>query len=152
MIKTESEYRKAVVKVREERQRIEGEQFRLKQESVPDDLINLALDPLISFMLQLEEEIQFYERIKRGVFPSLNNLGGIGNLLVALRINKGISQKDLAHRLGVKESQISRDEKNEYRGASIERVSEVLKALGAQVVSHVNTEVRDVSSLAEASA
>jgi transcriptional regulator with XRE-family HTH domain len=85
------------------------------------------------------------------VFPSLSNLDGIGNLLVALRVNNDISQKELANRLGVKESQVSRDEKNEYRGASIEKVSEVLKVLGAQVVSHVNTDVKDISPLAEVS-
>lgn len=151
MIKTESEYRKAVSKVREERQRIETERSRLKKDGVPDDLLSLAIDPLTSFMLQLEEEIQFYERIKRGVFPSLENLGGIGNLLVALRINKCMSQKELANRLGVKESQVSRDEKNEYRGASIEKVNEVLKALSARIVSHVNTDVGDESPLASAS-
>jgi len=142
MIKTDSEYKKAVEKVRDERRRIDAEQNRLKKEGVPKDLIQLAIDPLASFTMQLEEEIHFYENIKRGVFPELQNLEGLGRLLIALRINRNIQQKELAQALGVTESQVSRDERNEYQGASIEKIREVLKVLGVNMISEIDTKIR----------
>ena len=60
-----------------------------------------------------------------------------GQLLVALRVAQGISQRELAERLGVHESQVSRDERNEYHGVTLERAQRVLDALGAEVRSMV---------------
>ncbi len=142
MIKTESEYKRAVEKVREERQRTEAEQIRLKKEGVPDDLISLAIGPLASFTMQLEEEISFYEGIKQGVFPEVHNLSGLGRILVALRINKNIPQKELAKKLGVSEAQVSRDERNEYFGASIEKIKAVLDALEGNLISEIDMRVQ----------
>jgi DNA-directed RNA polymerase specialized sigma subunit len=142
MIKTESEYVKAVKKIEEERSRIEAEQARLAKEGVPEDLIHLAIDPLASFAMQLEEEVRFYEDIKRGVFPKVHNLSGLGRLLIALRINRGIQQKELAKKLGVSEAQVSRDERNEYRGASLEKVQDVLGALEGDLVSGMEMQIR----------
>jgi len=39
-------------------------------------------------------------------------------MLAALRIARGVSQRDLAGRLGVHESQVSRDKRNEYQVSS----------------------------------
>ena len=46
----------------------------------------------------------------------LSRLTAIGRLLTALRIAGGLAQRELAQRLGVDESQVSRDERNEYFG------------------------------------
>jgi hypothetical protein len=75
-----------------------------------------VIDPMESFHLQLHEEVESYERLKRGEFPELDNLRGLGHLLIAVRIAQGVSQRELARRLGVHESQVSRDERNEYFG------------------------------------
>ncbi len=142
MIKTDAEYRNAVKKVRDERLRITAEQSRLKKEGVSEKLIHLAIDPLATFTMQLEEEIRFYEDTKQGVFPALHNLSGIGRLLIALRIHKNMQQKDLAKMLGVSEAQVSRDERNEYHGASIEKVRAVLEALEGNLVSGIELQRR----------
>ncbi len=63
------------------------------------------------------------------------NLHGLGRSLVALRIARGISQRDLAERLGVHESQVSRDERNDYHGVTVERATRVLDALKVQMKS-----------------
>ena len=86
-----------------------------------------------SFHLQLQEEVTSYERLKRGEYEDLENLRGLGHLLVSLRITRGITQRELASRLDVHESQVSRDERNEYHGVSVDRVTKVLEALGAQL-------------------
>ena len=83
----------------------------------------------------MQEEIGRYERLKRGEFDEVQNLEGLGRLFVALRIAKGISQRELAERLGVHESQVSRDERNEYHNITVDRASRILDALGVRMRS-----------------
>jgi DNA-binding Xre family transcriptional regulator len=101
--------------------------------------IKRALDPVRSFHEQLKEEVESYERLKRGEFDELRNFEGLGRLLIALRIAKRVSQRDLAERLGIHESQVSRDERNEYHGVTVERANRVLEALGVEVLSVVES-------------
>lgn len=51
------------------------------------------------------------------------------------RIALGITQAELAKRLGVSEPQVSRDERNEYQGITSDRASRVLDALGVRMRS-----------------
>lgn len=44
-----------------------------------------------------------------------------------------MSQRDLAEKLGIDESGVSRDERNEYHGITTERAQRILDALGAKV-------------------
>lgn len=76
-------------------------------------------------------------RLRRGEFGELENLGGLGQLLIGLRIAKGITQRQLAERLGVSETMVSRDERNEYHGITVDRARRVLDALGARLVTRV---------------
>lgn len=81
------------------------------------------------------QELEAYERLKRGDFGQLVNLKGLGRQLIALRIARGLTQRQLAERLGVHESQVSRDERNDYHGITVERAQRVLEALSAQMKS-----------------
>jgi len=74
------------------------------------------MNPLRSFNLQLEEEVEAYERLKRRDLGELENLHGLGRMLVALRIALGLTQRELAQRLGVNESQVSRMSGMNIRG------------------------------------
>ena len=56
-------------------------------------------------------------------------------MLVALRIARGLTQRELSGRLGVHESQVSRDERNEYHGVTVDRASRVLDAMDVQLKS-----------------
>lgn len=67
-------------------------------------------------------EVEQYERLKRGQ-------------LDALRIAQGMTQSELAARLGVHESSVSRDERNAYHGITVECASRVLDALGVELRS-----------------
>ena len=51
-----------------------------------------------------------------------------------------ISQRELAKRLNVHESQVSRDERNEYFGVSVERAVKVLDALGVRLRTRIEVE------------
>lgn len=79
-----------------------------------DDEPKRALDPLRSFHLRFKEEVQSYERLKRGELGEFFNLHSLRHMLVTLRIARGLTRRELAVRLGIHESQVSRDERNEY--------------------------------------
>ena len=135
MIRNESEYQEALSRLEEERKRLEEHRGRLAEMGLKDDELKRVLDPLRSFHLQLEEEVQSYERLKRGDLGEFFNLHGLGHMLVALRIARGLTQRELATRLGIHASQVSRDERNEYHGITVDRASRVLDAMGVQLRS-----------------
>ena len=96
---------------------------------------------MLSFHLQLEEEVEGYEKLKRGDLGEFKNLHGIGRALVALRIALGLSQRDLSQKLELHESQVSRDERNEYHGITLDRASRILDALGVDLLSRFKSPV-----------
>ena len=135
MIRNETEYQEAIARLSEEQERLA--QYRSKLKELTNEEIKRVIDPMESFQLQLREEVESYERLKRGEFDELENLRGLGHLLIALRISRGISQRELAERLGVHESQVSRDERNEYFGVKLERAAKVLDALNVRLRTQV---------------
>jgi ribosome-binding protein aMBF1 (putative translation factor) len=135
MIRNEAEYQEAVKRLTEERARHRAHKAELARMGLKPKEIKRAMDPLRSFSLQLEEEVEAYERLKRGDLGELDNLHGLGRTLVALRIALGLTQRQLAERLEVNESQVSRDERNEYHGVTVDRASRILDALGVTLRS-----------------
>ena len=137
MIRNESEYQEAVGRLRDESARLEQHRSGLAEHGLTNEEINRAMEPLLSFHEQLKEEVESYERLKRGEFGAFENFRGIGRLLIAARIYRGMSQRELADRLEVHESTVSRDERNEYHGITMERATRVLDALGLLVRTQV---------------
>jgi ribosome-binding protein aMBF1 (putative translation factor) len=137
MIRNETEYQEASERLAQERQRLVEHKARLKTAGLADDEIKRVNDPFESFHLQLKEEVESYEKLKRGEFDELDNLRGLGHLLISIRIAQGLSQRDLAKRLNVHESQVSRDERNEYFGITLERAIRLLDALNVKLRTQV---------------
>jgi ribosome-binding protein aMBF1 (putative translation factor) len=134
VIRSESEYREAVKRIGDEQDRITAYEVSLReQEKLPEEAIARALAPIRSFHLQMVEKVQSYERLRRGEVQELQNLRGFGHLLIALRIARGLSQRQLAEQLGVHETQVSRDERNEYFGITLERAAKILDSLGIRI-------------------
>ena len=129
MIKTEVAYKKALEKLQEDKIFIQNQKKVLEEIGLTNDQVEKALQPSITFHEQLKEEVIYYERIRRGEFEPIINLHNLGKSLIAFRIYLGLSQQELADRLGVSASQVSRDERNEYYGATIERIQEVMEAM-----------------------
>mgnify|MGYP000858099043 FL=1 len=130
MIKTETEYQECLKRLESDSRVIQEQRRKLEELKLSSEQIDLAMEPVLSFNAQLKEEVEWYERVKRRDFGVFTQLTEIGPLLVALRIANGISQSELARRLSVDVSQISRDERNDYHGISIERAERVVAALG----------------------
>jgi len=133
MIRSEAEYQHTVKQLDEQAERMRKQRAELEAMGLGEEEVKRAMDPVESFHIQLREEAETYERLKRGEFEEFRNFRGLGQLLVALRIAQGLSQRELAERLGVHESQVSRDERNEYHGVTVERAERILEALGAEV-------------------
>ena len=142
MIRNEAEYQEAVQRLKAESARHQAHEVALKRMGLKPDEVKRAMDPLRSFALQLEEEVEGYERLRRGDLGEIENLHGLGRTLVALRIALGLTQRQLAERLGVHESQVSRDERNEYQGVTVDRVSRLLDALGVTLTSVFQSPLR----------
>jgi ribosome-binding protein aMBF1 (putative translation factor) len=143
VIRNESEYKEAVARLTAEDTRLAEHKVRLRDAGLDSIEIKRVLDPMHSFHLQLSEEVESYERLKRREFDELENFKGAGRLLVALRIAQNVTQRDLAKRLGVHESQVSRDERNEYFGITLERASRIIDALGLRLRTKVDVEAID---------
>lgn len=137
MIRNETEYQEATARLAEEHARLTEHRARLKQAGLSDEELKRVMDPMESFHLQLKEEVESYERLKRREFDEFDNFRGFGHLLISLRIAQGISQRELAKRLDVHESQVSRDERNEYFGITLERAVKVLEALNVRLRTKV---------------
>lgn len=90
---------------------------------------------LESQLAELREQIAEYEALKSGELPvlSLDSLEELPQALIRARIAAGLTQRELAERLGLKEQQVQRYEATEYASAGLARVSEVARALGIRV-------------------
>jgi len=132
MIRSEQEYQKALERLEKDQSVMAEQRKQLRALELGADEVARAMQPLESFHEQLREEVEVYERMKRGDLGALQNLTSIGRWLIGVRIAKGLTQQELAERLAVAPSQVSRDESNEYHGISVERAQRILEALGVR--------------------
>src|SRR5690242_9614488 len=81
---------------------------------------------------QLEEELREYDQLKSGdlKLPKIDRIDEIAPFIVKLRIAKGVSQTELANRLGVSKQVISRYEDGDYQTVGVGRLQEILDAIG----------------------
>jgi transcriptional regulator with XRE-family HTH domain len=76
----------------------------------------------------------------RSEFDARENLRGLGHLLISLRIAQGISQRELAKRLNVHESQVSRDGETRISESRANGLSRILEALNVRLRTRVEIE------------
>jgi DNA-directed RNA polymerase specialized sigma subunit len=145
MIRTDAEYRATKKKIEENRSFAETQRQSLEGMGLTPEQVEQGMQPLLSFHAQFEEEIEWYERVRRRDIEPLQNLSNSGRLLIALRIANGMTQKELAERLGVSEGQVSRDEHNEYHNITVDRFQKILNALNESVIITV-VDTRNESS------
>ena len=133
MIRNESEYREAVERLKNEEEVLSRASREFKEHGASKEELKRLLDPLMSFHLQLKEEVDGYERLRRGELQEITNLRSLGHALICLRIANNVTQQELANRLEVDPSQVSRYERNEYHGITLDRAAKILETLGVGV-------------------
>ena len=130
MIRNEREYKEALSRLERDREVIAAQRRALVEHGLSEEEVNRGLGPLLSFRAQLEEEVEWYERARRREFKVSHDMRDTGYMLIALRIANQLTQKELAEKLGVSEAQVSRDERNEYHGITVDRAQRILDAMG----------------------
>jgi ribosome-binding protein aMBF1 (putative translation factor) len=139
MLRTENEYREALKRLAKDREVISQQKANLKELGLNSDQIERAIQPSICFHDQLKEEVEAYEKLRRGDFDPINNLTQIGSILIGTRIALDITQQELAERLSISAPVVSRDERNEYHGVTVEKAQRVLEALGVQITISIDS-------------
>jgi ribosome-binding protein aMBF1 (putative translation factor) len=136
MIKNERQYR--ITKAQAEKFARALEEASKRSGGNPT-LRRLEQDALRSQLQDLQREIGEYETLRSGKQKvlTLESFAELPNALVKARIAAGLTQKDLADRLGLKEQQIQRYESTEYASASVARLQQVIEALGIRVREEV---------------
>lgn len=103
-------------------------------------------------LLDLKADLKEYESLKSGKFDmsSLMIVSALPEMLIKARIARGMTQRDLAERIGLKEQQIQRYEATDYASASLSRIMDVVAGLRAENVAST-VEINDgfSSSLSE---
>lgn len=136
MIRNDLECKKTKTELESQRTHLERSKALSLKEGLTEEQANVLIEPSSIFLSQMEEEIRDYENLRDGNLHTLNTMirhtcqNNLGMLLIAFRIFSGISQRQLASLLKVDESQVSRDEQNEYFGITLHRASKILDVLG----------------------
>ena len=88
-----------------------------------------------SQLRDLENQLREYERLKSdgAMTLELDSLDALPKVLIQARIAAGLTQEDLAARLGLKPQQIQRYEANDYRTTSLARLLEIARVLHLRV-------------------
>lgn len=138
MIRNEADYQEAINRLAQDREVAKRQREVLESQGYSPEEVERGMEPLLSFHQQLVEEVAWYEAVRRGNIPRIRRLTDMGRLLIALRIASGLTQRQVAERLKVTEAVVSRDERNEYHGISVERAQRILDCLGATVTTSVD--------------
>jgi ribosome-binding protein aMBF1 (putative translation factor) len=136
MIKNERQYRITAAQV----ERFERALDRLRARPASPDANERALQQLeeaalVSQLDDLRQELRDYDALRSGERTVITaaSFHELPRALIEARIARGLSQRALAERLGLKEQQVQRYEATDYAGASLARVAQVIDALGVEV-------------------
>jgi HTH-type transcriptional regulator / antitoxin HipB len=94
--------------------------------------LNLLID-------ELRQEIAEYVQLKSGGVRqfSFNSIQDLPVVMIKARIAGGLTQKELADKVGVQEQQIQRYEANNYHAIGFDRLQTILQALNVNFVQAV---------------
>ena len=131
MIKNEWQYRVTKAKTRELAKAIEETGRQPGAETIAPLLIESREGGLRVWLERLNSEIAEYEEVKAGLIPAWDwgLLEQLPKMLIQARIAMGMTQKDLAELMGLKQQQIQRYESTDYVHASLGRIIEVAMVL-----------------------
>ena len=136
MIKNERQYRITRTQAERFARTLEGLRSRPEgADGVHPMIAQAQVDAVSSQLADLEAELREYEAIREGRFEveALRVVAELPELLIKARIAQGLTQRDLADRLGLKEQQIQRYEATDYATAKWSRIKEVAGALSMEV-------------------
>ncbi len=138
MIQNEYQYKISQGKIKEIEQSLD--QLCKERKTLHPRQFKMRENGLQGILAEIQEEIEKYDALKEK--PAVIEIGSFAEIPVALikaRIASGMTQKDLAEKLGMKEQQIQRYEANQYSSAGFHRLTEVAEALEVTLNSSLLT-------------
>lgn len=139
MIRNERQYKITKAAAEKFRVAIAKHQKAPPAKGVHPKLRKAELEAMRVKLAELEQDMTQYESLKsKGAKVLRGDLGDIGGLLVQARIARHWTQLQLAERLDLHMQQIQAYEANNYDGASVTRLVDVARALGASVKLDMN--------------
>lgn len=98
-------------------------------------ILQAEKDALKSQLADLRAEIAAYEKLKSAELSmiTIDSFDDLADGLIQARIAAGLSQRELAARLGLKEQQIQRYESERYASASLQRLRDIANAIGVRI-------------------
>jgi ribosome-binding protein aMBF1 (putative translation factor) len=93
------------------------------------------MDALKSQLSDLRHDLEEYSALRSGKRKTvaLGSFDDLPKTLIQARIAAGLTQEELASKLGLKPQQIQRYEATDYHSASMVRMNEILRALGVRL-------------------
>jgi transcriptional regulator with XRE-family HTH domain/Zn-dependent peptidase ImmA (M78 family) len=109
-------------------------------------LARAARASLAGQIADLDAQIREYELLRAGTIATVrvSSFADLPDALVRARIASGLTQRELAERLQLKEQQIQRYESERYAGASLSRLQEVMSALGVELEAGLALPAREL--------
>ena len=124
MIKNEKQYKISKNRLAEMDGNIAAKKLKIVTGSKEEGAIN----SLVMFRNSIKEEIKQYETLKRkkSNFKKQLSIIQLPQVLIEHKITKGLTQKQFAEILGIKEQQLQRYEADNYKSVSFGRLLEYI--------------------------
>lgn len=131
MIKNDREYRLTRAEARRFAAVLDDLRRRRAASGEDPNLLPLQVSAVQGQLDSLQLELGDYEDLREGKAapPDLSVYQDLPAALIRARIAAGLSQRELANRLGVPEQQVQRYEANEYASTSWGRLRDVMSVL-----------------------
>ncbi len=143
MIKNERQYKITRAKADELRVAISELQHSPMPDGLSPEMRELQLEALAGTLGDFAAELAEYDDLNNATLIEATGIGEFPTALIRARIARGLTQRELAERLGLAEQAIQRYEANDYLGVSFSRLVEIAEALDLAV--HYDVRLVDAS-------
>lgn len=130
MIKNNSQYKRTLAKIEE----MEAAKAAFIQENndIASAKYQFGLNSFDAIISDLNIEKDDYEYLLSGGFKIIDpkSIEAIPKAIIQTRIALGLTQKEFAEKVGLKEQQIQRYESEDYQGVSFDRILDFTEVLG----------------------
>jgi len=133
MIKNERQYKITRAKADEVRVAISELDHAPLSAGVSLGMRELQVEALVGTLGDLEGELADFDALHDATLIEATGIGEFPTALIRARIARGLTQRDLADRLGIAEQSIQRYEAGDYAGVSFARLVEIADALEVTV-------------------
>ena len=140
MIKNEREYRISRTRAAKIEKELEDLLQQSASRATPTNMERSQTKVLCSQVSELRSKLAEYEALKSGKVKRFGarTFDDLPAVLIQARIANGMSQKDLASQMGVKEQQVQRYEATNYATASFGRVKSIIRILGLTIHEEIS--------------